>query len=53
MILNWGDRKGNDAGKQKYYRKGRYREKENLQFAAGVAYGGDYAAGDGDGYGIK
>ena len=33
--------------------KGRYHEKENLQFDAGAAYGGDYAAGDGDGYGIK
>ena len=44
MILNWGGEKKNDAEEQKYYRKGRYHEKANLQFATGVAYDGDYVA---------
>lgn len=44
MILNWGGEKKNYAEEQEYYRKGRYHEKANLQFATGVAYDGDYVA---------
>ena len=44
MILNWGGEKKNDAEEQKYYRKGRYHEKANLQFVAGANDDAEFSA---------